>query len=205
MRFSNLIRTALLLLALTALPGCAALRSATTSLDTYELTPLPQSSSPARRGGRHLLVELPTATAAIASDKIVIKPNPLQVQSLPGVRWVDVATDHVRLLLVRSLANTGRFGLVTGPEPGPLPDIVLLTDLDAFQAETSTGEDKSVKVLIGMTLTLVRDTGTVIATRRFDRVTTAVSGSNVDILNAFNLTMTGLLGEAVPWVVSQAR
>ncbi len=205
MKFSKMARIYGFLMALILVPGCSVLQSATASQDTYELTPLSQNSAPSRRGGRHLLVELPTATAAIASDRIVIKPNPLQVQSLPGVRWVDNATDHVRLLLVRSLANTGRFGLVTGPESGPLPDIILLTDLNAFQAETSSGDQNTVNVIIGMTLTLVRDTGNVVASRSFGRTVVAPSGSEVDILNAFNQAMTGVLGEVVPWVVSQAR
>ena len=113
----NAYRLVSLLLALAlALPGCGAVRSlnaAASPQDTYELQPV--AATTGARTGRSLSVEVPSATAAIATDRILIKPGALQVAYLPAVRWVEAAPLHVQSLLIRSVANSGRAGFVGGP------------------------------------------------------------------------------------------
>src|SRR6056297_2016876 len=106
------LRQALFGLGLLALAGCSAIssiQSASKPLATFELTPLPAGVVPATRGRRHLEIALPTATGALDTDSIMIKPTQLQLESLPDARWVNETTELVQLLLVRSLTNTGRF------------------------------------------------------------------------------------------------
>ena len=107
-------RAALLLALALALPsGCSAVRSlnsAARPLDAYELVPaaIPGASST----GRSVAVEEPAASAAIATDRILVKPNPLAVTYLPGARWIEAAPLHVQSLIIRSLAESGRVGFV---------------------------------------------------------------------------------------------
>ena len=118
-------------------PGCttvSSLNSAARNLDTYELSPLPPQPG-ARAGSRLLFVAEATAPGAIGSDRIVIKPNPLQVTLLGDGRWVEAAPTHIRNVIARSFANTGRFAFVTTAAVGPLPDFTLLTDVDGFEAQ----------------------------------------------------------------------
>jgi cholesterol transport system auxiliary component len=195
-----------LLLALAlAIPGCGAVRSlnaAAAAQDTYELQPL--SGGIAGRAGRSLSVEVPSATAAIATERILIKPNALQVAYLPGVRWVEAAPLHVQSLLIRSVANSGRAGFVGGPAgTGPLPDYLLLTDIEAFQAEVRQGAEPPVEVVVRLTLTLMRDIdGRVVGVRRFERTVGAASDGAPDVVSAFNVAMSGLLQEATGWIVA---
>ena len=195
-------RPAALLLAL-VLSGCGAMRSldaAASPQDTYELLPV-GNAAPAR-AGRSLSVEVPSASAAIATDRILIKPSPLQVAYLPGARWVEAAPVHVQSLLIRSIGNSGRAGFVSAPTTaGPLPDYLLLTDIEAFQAEVQAGEPP-VRVVVRLTLTLMRDVdGRVLATRRLKRIVGAPSDNAPDVIAAFNVAMSGLLGEATAWTV----
>ncbi len=197
----GVLRLAALTLGLGLLAGCSALSSLEASskpLDTFELTALPAGTVSAPRGGRHLEVAVPTATGALTSDRIVIKPTPLQVQSLPGARWINDTTEHVQLLLVRSLANSGRFALVTGAGAGPSPDYVLMVDLQAFQAEI-TGD--TVTVEVRMTLTLLDDRdGRVMASRGFSN-STAVAGTGTElVVSAFDAIMTRQLTDVVGWL-----
>jgi cholesterol transport system auxiliary component len=201
----KLLRLAALPLALALiLPACTALRSldsASRSLDTFELQPL--AGAPARaHTGRSLAVEGPTASGALATERILVKPNPLQIAYLPGARWVDAAPVHVQSLLIRSIANSGRTGFVGQPASGPLPDYDLLTDLEAFQAEVQRGGEPPYQVVVRMTLTLVRDLdGRVVATRRFERSVGAPSSDDATIVSAFNVAMSGLLAEVTAWTV----
>ena len=195
-----------LLLALAlALPGCGAVRSlnaAASPQATYELQPVVAATRAST--GRSLSVEVPSATAAIATDRILIKPGALQVAYLPGVRWVEAAPLHVQSLLIRSVANSGRAGFVGGPAgTGPLPDYLLLSDIEAFQAEVRPGAEPPLQVVVRLTLTLMRDIdGRVVGARRFERTVGAASDGAPDVVSAFNVAMSGLLQEATGWIVA---
>ncbi len=201
MTFAVALRLAAIGLGLTTMAGCSALssiQSASRPLDTYELAPLPAGTVPTSRGRRHLEVALPTATGTLTSDRIVIKPTPLQVEALPDARWVNETTDHVQLLLVRSLANSGRFALVTSAGTGPSPDYVLLTDLQAFQAEVGA---EGVTVVIRTRMTLLSDTdGRVLSSRSFSTSKTVPDTSADLVVSAFDEAMTQQLTEVIGWL-----
>ena len=206
MPFRNILRAVAFGGILAGLTGCSALtslQSASKPLDTYELSPLPAGSVSPSSGKRYLEVALPTATGALSSDRIVIKPTPFQVQSLPGSRWVNESTEHVQLLIARSLANSGRFALVTSAGSGPAPDYLLLTDLQAFQAEVG---DEKVIVVIRSTMTLLSSAdGAVISSRSFTNSATVSDTSAELIVKAFDEAMTQHLADAVGWVVRNSR
>ena len=205
MTFHRIVRIAAFSLVLATTAGCSALssiQSASTPLDTFELTPLPAGTVVAARSRRSLEVALPTATGALNSDRIVIKPTPLQVQSLPGARWVNDTTEHVQLLLVRSLAGSGRYSLVTSAGSGPSPDYVLLTDLQAFQAEVTS---EQVTVVIRSTMTMLRDIdGSVVSSRTFTNTEMVPDTSNELMIAAFDRAMTQQLTDVVGWLVRNA-
>ncbi len=205
MTFRMIFRPVVLSLGLLATAGCSALSSigsASRPLDTYELNPLPARSVSAARSDRNLEVSLPTATGALTSDRIVIKPTSLQVEVLPGARWVNEANEHVQLLLVRSLAGSGRFALVSAAGSGPSPDYILLTDLQAFQAELSTD---TATVVIRTTMTLLSGSdGSVISSRSFEH-SAAASDTTAEILvAAFDQAMTNQLTDVAGWLVRNA-
>ncbi len=203
MTFSKVLRRTILGLGLLLLAGCSALSSIQTAsrpIDTYELKPLPPGAVRASRSSRHLEVALPTATGALKSDRIVIKPTPFQVQTLPDGRWINETTEHFQLLLVRSLSNSGRFALVTGTGSGPSPDLVLLTDLQAFQTEVA---EEGVRVVIATSMTLLRDSDGRILTSRDFRNTVTVPDTSVDqIVRGFDAAMTQQLTEIVGWLAA---
>lgn len=201
-------RLALTVLALTSLGGCAALSSLDASsktLTSYELTVPPASG----RGGSGptLSVERPAATGAVDSERIAIRPGPLTVAYLPDGQWIDPAPDLVRNMLVLALAETGRFALVTGEMGGPLPQLALYGDLDAFEAvvgSTPSG-DRSVQVVVRLRLALVRDADrSLVATRLFERRAAAAGDGTAQVVAAFDAAMTALLPEAASWTASAA-
>ncbi len=195
-------RLALVLGLAAALGGCAAistLNSASQSLDTYDLSASVVPPGAPTRSSRVLLVATPTASSAIATDRMVIKPNPLQIKYLPDGRWVDAAPMHVQALLIRSIGNSGGVAFVGGDAAGPVPDFVLLTDLQAFQAEVGPPS----QVVVRMSLTLVRDLDRrVVASRTFETTVTLGETGAMPVAAAFNAAMAGLLRQATVWTVS---
>jgi cholesterol transport system auxiliary component len=196
---------ALLLAPLLTVAGCStvsSLNSAARNLDTYALSPLPPQAG-ARSGSRILFVAEPTVPGAIATDRIVMKPSPIQVTLLGDGRWVEGAPTHIRDLLTRSFANTGRFALVTSATVGPLPDYTLMSDVASFEAHLLPPGGGAARVVVSMTLSVVRDAdGRLVASRRFTRTADAPDTDALAIVSAFEAATGALLREAVPWATA---
>ncbi|MBP7242752.1 ABC-type transport auxiliary lipoprotein family protein [Amaricoccus sp.] len=197
----RIARLGAMMLALAGAGGCAAvsaISSASKPLPAYALTPV-GASGPAR-GSRHIVVELPTASGAIATDRILVKPTPLQAAYLPAARWVDPVPAMVQTLLVQSLQSSGAFRLVGRAPLGLFPDNTVLTEIRAFQAEPD-GEDYRVR--IALTLTLIRESdGAIIAGRNIDRTAVSPTADPLSVAAAFDAAMGSALREAVAWIAN---
>lgn len=185
------------MLALSACGPLSSLNSATRPLPTYTLPPLPPQEG-ARASARSVFVAEPVAPAAISTDRIVMKPSAIQVTLLPDGRWADTAPAHLREVLTRSLANTGRFALVTRGTAGPIPDYTLMIDIESFEARRPTSE--AVEARVAMTLTILRNTdGRLVASRRFAQGAAAADTDALSVVAAFEAANTALLRQAVDW------
>ena len=191
----------LLMVALVSLPGCGAVSSlsrASGELDAYTLSPARGAGTPAGGSG-HLIVELPGAAGALATDRILIKPLPYQAQYLPDGRWSEPAPNLIQTLLVASFQNLGGFRLVGRTANGLMPDYTLMTELLDFQAEPGAGPSQYT-VRVTMMMTLIRESDRRISdARRFSATGTAGSDDTAALVAAFDRVLQGLLPEIVAW------
>lgn len=199
MQIMILTRRAMILGAAASLGGCSALSSineAATPLDTYDLSPAAGSGA-GRRSGVTLLVALPNAPASIATDRIMVKPSAAAVTYLPDARWSDELPALVQSLLVRSIAGTGQMGYVGPSEAGPVPDLALLSRIDAFQVEVNS---EALIAKIEVSLTLLRDSDqSVIKTAAFQNEVTASNDTPAAIVAAFQAILDTLLPQMATW------
>jgi len=188
-----------------ALPGCTTLgvlNDASSHLDTYELQPVAFTDQ-GRRSSRSLLVLMPTAPAAISTDRILIRQDPLSVAYLPDARWSDQVPQMLQSVLVRSLASAGQVGFIGAQRAGPVPDRVLLTRIDAFGVDQQP--DGSFLARVSFELTVLRDRDQrVLGTRRFAHSQTIPDDQSRTIVTALQGQLDGLLSTAVPWVLEFA-
>ncbi|MEQ6250362.1 ABC-type transport auxiliary lipoprotein family protein [Sulfitobacter sp. HNIBRBA3233] len=199
MNITTLSRRAVILGAAASLGGCSALSSlneAARPLDTYDLSPAAGSSA-GRRSGQTLVVALPNAPASVATDRIMVKPSAAAVTYLPEARWSDELPALVQSLLVRSIAGTGRMGYVGPAQAGPVPDLALLSRIDAFQVEI-TGETVTAKIDISLSLLRDRDQS-VIKTAAFQDEAVATDDSPAAIVAAFQAMLDTLLPQMATW------
>jgi cholesterol transport system auxiliary component len=198
----TLTRRAAMLGAVATLSGCSALSSlnaSATPLDTYDLVPVGGSTS-GGRSNRTLLVSIPDAPAAIASDRIMVKPDPVAITFLPDARWADTLPAVMQSLLIRSIAATGRVGHVGPSEGGPVPDVALLPRIDVFQVTVS---QTAVTASVDISLTLLRDSDQrVLKTRAFSSQVNAVDDEPANVVAAFQAILNTLLPQMANWAVS---
>jgi len=205
---ATLPRRALLLSALaTGLTGCAAVSAigdATTPLDAYDLR-VDGAAGPRAAGGplaRALIVELPEVAGALDTDRILIRPNPLQAQYLPGARWVDPAAEMVQSLLVRNLEDSGALRYVGRRPVGASGDFALISSLTDFQAELDPGSNTA-RVHIRLSARLVRETdAAIIASRIFETTTQAAATTPLPLVEAFNAAATIVIPQASRWALT---
>lgn len=199
-------RIAVVLALALAPAGCStvsSLNSAARTLDAYELSPLPPQQQATRSGSRLLFVADPTVPGSASTDRIVVKPDALQVTLLGDGRWIEPTPTLIRNLLARSFANSGRFAFVTTSSVGPLPDFTLLSDLDTFEVQILPQGGAPARVVVSLTLTVVRDADSrLVASRRFSRTAEAADTDAPSIVAAFEAATSAILPDAVGWGVA---
>ena len=211
------LRAAVLAAAAAAgLSGCAEIGRITNAANPIQLYALtPKSTFPAAMPSvdSQLVVEEPTADASVNTDRIAVKPSPLQLQYFPIARWVDRAPLVVQRLMIESFENTGALTSVGRSSVGLRADYTLLSDLREFQAilpenlspdPLAEAPDLPVDVLVRLNLKIVKQPESlIVSSRSFSARRKARSNEFDDVAAAFDDALGRTLREAVIWTVQE--
>ncbi len=195
---------ALMIGALGGCTGLGTLKQASKPNDLYLLTPKSTFSSSLPRISKQIVVEEPTATAAVNTDQIAVQPNPLQVQYLPRARWVDRAPLIVQALLVESFENSNKVAAVGRSTVGLRADYVIVPDLREFQGivVADTENTKTVRVEVRMNIKIIDDfDDKIIASNSFQEFVVSASDQTPDLVEAFDVALGKTMRDAVEWSV----
>lgn len=200
-------RRSILALAVSGLlAGCAAISAvndATTPLDVFELRAPAGIEATSRRSLPYdVIIELPTTGGSLATDRIMIRPDALQAQYLPGVRWSEPVPVMVQTLMLRSLEATGAVRYVGRTPLGGSGDYALVTEIVDFQAERMDGGDAAT-VRLRMIVRVVRERDArIIASRTFDSTAEAPSTETQALVETFNTAADRVFTEFAGWLVA---
>jgi cholesterol transport system auxiliary component len=191
------------LLAAVLLAGCGAITSldrASTPLDAFELrapatVPVARSSQ-----GIEFTVELPSASGAIDTDRILVRPTPTQVQYLPESRWTAPAPAMLQSAMVETFLRSNAFRHVGRRPIGVSGDIALVTDLLDFGAEVR-GDGAVVEVTLVARLVREED-ARITASRTFSRSVPIPDTSTPTILAGFEAATNAMLTDLATWVLA---
>ncbi|WP_114964243.1 ABC-type transport auxiliary lipoprotein family protein [Alkalilacustris brevis] len=189
-----------------SLAGCAtiaAIGQATTPLDAYELR-APADVATARGGAlaRDLIIEVPTTSGALDSDRIMIRPNPLQAQYLPGARWAENLPVMMQTVMLRSLENTNALRYVGRRPLGGAGDFALVSEITDFQAELRDGDGAELR--LRMTVRIIRESdASILASRTFTSGARSASTDTLDIVTSFDTAAQPMLREIAAWVLDR--
>jgi cholesterol transport system auxiliary component len=200
------MRAVLLAALVPVLASCSAvsaLNSAATALDVLELQPPADLPVVQRRPlARDVIIEEPTTGGALATDRIMVRPAPLQASYLPGVRWSEAAPVMLQTLMLRTLDRTQAFQYVGRRPLGPGGDFAIVTELVDFQAELAPDGD-SARVVVRMISRIVREQGlAIVATRTFTASETAASLDDAELAAAFDAATGRVMSDFAVWTLS---
>ncbi|WP_235962976.1 ABC-type transport auxiliary lipoprotein family protein [Ruegeria haliotis] len=190
-----------------SLGGCAGLgtlKQAAKPNDLYLLSPKSTFSSSLPRIQKQIVVQEPTATAAVNTDQIAVQPTRLQVQYLPRARWVDRAPLIVQALLVESYENSGKVAAVGRSTVGLRADYVIVPDLREFQGivVADTENAKTVRIEVRMNIKIIDEfEDKIIASSSFQENVVAASDQTPDLVRAFDDALGKTMRDAVEWSI----
>ncbi|HAK61774.1 MAG TPA: hypothetical protein DCO82_00895 [Alphaproteobacteria bacterium] len=151
---------------------------------------------------KQLLVEEPSAARGLNSDRIALRPSPIEIKYFAGVRWADRAPHMVQVLLVESFENTGRITPVGRQSIGLRPDYSLKSDLREFQAEYF--QDGSPKIHVRLNTKLVKmPEARIVASRTFDQIEPASGTDTTAIVQSFDETLGKVMRQAAQWTLRE--
>ncbi|SDF25713.1 ABC-type transport auxiliary lipoprotein family protein [Limimaricola pyoseonensis] len=185
------------------LTGCGALDvfdRAAAPLEVYDLRPPEIAATATAPLPLDVIVELPEAGGSIATDRIMIRPDPLRAQYLPDARWADPVPEMMQTLMVRSLGDSGALRYAGRRPLGVGGDYAVLTEIAGFHAEAFAAEGARIEV--ALLVRLVRESdAAVVATRRIEAGADAPSTDSPALAAAFDRASRAALGEFTGWLL----
>jgi cholesterol transport system auxiliary component len=184
-----------------ALAGCSTLGLASTPKpdDIYDLAAPTAFDGTAKRSSVQLLVPLPNASDALASERIAVRSHGGSISYLPGVSWSDELPPLVQTIMVRAFENSGRVKAVGKPGESLAIDDQVIVDIRAFELDVAGSP--MARVTLGVKL-LDERTGKVRANRVFDVTRPSSSDRPKDAIAALDQATSAAVADVVVWTAS---
>ena len=165
--------------------------------DTFSLAASADVEGPSARS-RQLLVPPPSALKALDSDQIVIRPSPSEIQYLAKSQWSDSLSKMVQAKLVQAFENTGRLGGVGMPGQGLAIDYQIVTDIRAFEVQTS-GADTAV---VEISAKLLNDRNGTVRAQKVFRAAAPVRGTGSEaFVKGLDAAFAVVTADIVGWTL----
>lgn len=187
------------------LSGCGAISAigeATTPLDAYELrAPAEGPVAQGRPLQRDLIIETPSASGALDTDRIMIRPHPLQAQYLPRARWSDNTPVMVQTLMLRSIENANALRYVGRRPLAGSGDFALISELTDFQAELDP-DGETAMIRLRLVARIVRESdASIVAVRTFTSSAVAPDLETLGLVGSFNTAVEPMMRDITGWVL----
>jgi cholesterol transport system auxiliary component len=180
-----------------ALGACAG--SGDSAMQTFELLS-PQDFGDARRARGTLAVALPTSIRVIDSERVIVQPNPGEINYLSGARWSDRVPRLVQSRIIQSFENSKRIRAVTREGDSLRTDYKLDTEVREFGVLVSPQQ----QALVELSVRLVdARSNRVIATQVFTGRVDTASVDGPSATAAINAAFGTVLIDLVRWTTQR--
>jgi len=197
----RLLHQATLAAAALLLASCALLeRPREVHLYAPALQPLETAPAPAAARSWRLAVDEPQAIAPFDAERMVVAPQPGELQYYANARWRDHAPLMVQDLLLQAFDEAAPQAHAARNDPA---EFRLRSDLRALTADYRGASMPTVVVRLDAQL-LRRADGEVVAARRFDVERPCAGTQLPQVFAAFEQALNRLSRDVVEWTVAQA-
>lgn len=150
-----------------------------------------------------LLVEEPDASRAIDTNRIVLRPSPVEIKYFARARWSDRAPRMIQGLLIQAFDNTDAIEAVGRGTAGMGADFLVSGYLSDFQMEYESG-DPVVKIRLKLNI-VEQKTGRIVATKTFQNDAALTRDRTRDVVLGFDSALSEMMTQAVAWVFDEVE
>ena len=189
---------------LLALAGCASILPQPAPVpQLYRLTPAAVAAPAPRRTPvpLQLLVDVPSAPAAIDTQRLALSRGPTRLDYFAAAAWTDTAPRMLQSLIVSSLESAGGIKAVARDTLELLADVVLMSDLQHFEAAYQGAGPPTIRIEIACRLVRMPDRS-IVAARRFTATAPARANDVPAIVDAFNDAFHQVMRQIEPWTAA---
>jgi cholesterol transport system auxiliary component len=180
------------------LSGCSVLGGGGSQpLATFDLA-APESVKSTRTVAAQVLIPEPVALKALDTERILVRPGPIEITYYPGAQWSDRLPRLVQNRLVQTFENSGKIR-AGRPGQGLAIDYQVVTDLRAFDYDAA---NKTAHVEISVKLMNDHD-GKIVATQIFTGDGAVASDTAGNVTAALDQTLEAQMQAIVAWVVKR--
>jgi len=194
------LRRALLVPMLAAgLSACASFGGGGSVEAIYTLSAPEEISDLSGRSSAQILVATPLALEALNTNLIAVRPGPSTLSYYPNVQWADRLPNVFQAVLANAFENTGRVKAVGLPGQSLLINYQIVSEIRAFQAET-TGSDSAV---VEVSVKILDDRNGRVRSSRVFRATQPISGDSVaTAVGGLETANKAIVEEIVRWTLA---
>jgi cholesterol transport system auxiliary component len=165
--------------------------------DTFALSAVPEIAGP-KAHRTQILIPEPAALKALDSEQVVIRVSQSEIQYLSKARWGDRLPKMVQAKLIEAYENSGTLGGVGEPGQGLAIDFQVVTDIRAFQIETTGGDHAHVEISVKI---LNDRNGEVRAQRVFSAIAPVNGAGNPAFIAALDAAFGKVTADMVGWTL----
>jgi cholesterol transport system auxiliary component len=176
--------------------GCA-LAAGSRPPTTYDLVATHSFAGTKKPAHWQLVVYEPTATSALDTSRLMVRPQADQVSYYKGIAWSDRLPRLVQTRMIETFQNSGAVKAVSSSTG----QYALATELRSFQIDVTSGR-AAAEIDIFAKLVNV-STGRVVATKGFSARVPAASDAPGDAIAALNQAFTEVLQDTTAWVATR--
>lgn len=151
-----------------------------------------------------LRIARPYADDAHDSARILVRPQPGELQVYKGAAWTQPAPDLVLDTLLRAFGDSGRVAGVGRRGEGVGADYELLLDLRCFEADYADGAAPTARIALGARL-VRNDDDRVVASRVFEADAPADGTAVAAVDRAFAQGLGTVTTQLIGWTLDEGR
>ena len=179
--------------------GCAGLPKQGPAPNLYSLSPKSTFAPDLPRVTEQIALALPVTSRALDTDRIALRPGPLEYRYYKDVRWTGSLPAMLQTLLLESFENSGAAPAV-GREASLLrTDYLLLTDIREFQADDFGPGAPRANVRVAFKI-VRQPEARILDAMSFSAEVEAGSGAQ-GMVSAFDQALGSVLRQGVEWSI----
>jgi cholesterol transport system auxiliary component len=197
----SIARPTVLLFAMALLSGCSILPKQQ-SIALYAPQPQIEADAAWPSVDWQLQIPRPYADAALDSERILVRPQPGELQVYKGAAWAQTAPDLVHDVLLRAFADSGRLPGVARRGEGVTAKYELLLDLRRFESDYSDSDTPIVRIELGARL--VHNADNRVAAAHVFATNIPANGTAIAQVNrAFEQALDDTTTQLIGWTLSE--